>query len=58
MNAIGTWIYLNDSIASLLFQSWKPEEARDGERMRPRPSYARVLEEAEPHLRDLRERAA
>ena len=24
-------LYLNDSIASLLFQSWKPEEARDRE---------------------------
>ena len=113
-------LYLNDSIASLLFQSWKPEEARDREliersrfragvmydflehrldgrtwlmgedftmadcaagpallyagdlfpfaerpaiaayweRLRARPSYARVLEEAEPHLRELRERAA
>ncbi len=113
-------LYLNDSIASLLFQSWKPEEARDRElidrsrfragvmydflehrldgrtwlmgedftmadcaagpallyagdmfpfaerpaiaayweRLRTRPSYARVLEEAEPHLRELRERAA
>lgn len=113
-------LYLNDSIASLLFQSWKPEEARDGEliersrfragvmydflehrldgrtwlmgedftmadcaagpsllyagdlfpfaerpalaayweRLRARPSYARVLEEADPFLRELRERAA
>ena len=113
-------LYLNDSIASLLFQSWKPEEARDGEliersrfragvmydflehrldgrswlmgedftmancaaapallyagehfpfaersaiaayweRLCARPSYARVLEETEPHLRELRERAA
>ena len=113
-------LYLNDSIASLLFQSWKPEEARDQElidrsrfragvmydflehrldgrpwlmgedftmadcaaapallyageqfpfaerpaiaaywdRLRTRPSYTRVLEEAEPHLRELRERAA
>ncbi len=113
-------LYLNDSIASLLFQSWKPEEARDRElidrsrfragvmydflehrldgrpwlmgedftmadcaaapallyageqfpfaerpaiaaywdRLRTRPSYTRVLEEAEPHLRELRERAA
>ena len=113
-------LYLNDAIASLLFQSWKPEEARDREsidrsrfragvlydflehrldgrpwlmgedftmadcaaapallyagdlfpfaerraiaayweRLRARPSYARVLEEAEPHLRELRERAA
>ena len=113
-------LYLNDSIASLLFQSWKPEEGRDREliersrfragvmydflehrldgrswlmgedfsmadcaaapallyagdlfpfaerpaiadywdRLRARPSYARVLEEAEPHLRELRERVA
>jgi len=113
-------LYLNDSIASLLFQSWKPEGARDGdlidrsrfragvmydflehrldgrtwlmgenftmadcaagpallyagdlfpfadrpaiaaywERLCARPSYARVLEEAEPGLRELRERAA
>ena len=113
-------LYLNDSIASLLFQSWKPEEGRDRElidrsrfragvlydflehrldgrpwlmgeeftmadcaaapallyagdlfpfagrpaiaayweRLCARPSYARVLEEAEPHLRELRERAA
>lgn len=113
-------LYLNDSIASLLFQSWKPEEARDREligrsrfragvmydflehrldgrtwlmgedftmadcaagpallyagdlfpfaerpalaayweRLRARPSYARVLEEADPLLRELRERAA
>ena len=113
-------LYLNDSIASLLFQSWKPEEARDREliersrfragvmydflehrldgrtwlmgedftmadcaagpallyagdlfpfaerpalaayweRLRARPSYARVLEEADPFLRELRERAA
>ena len=113
-------LYLNDSIASLLFQSWKPEEARDREliersrfragvmydflehrldgrtwlmgedftmadcaagpallyagnlfpfaerpalaayweRLHARPSYARVLEEADPYLRELRERAA
>ena len=113
-------LYVNDSIATLLFQSWKPEAARDQElidrsrfragvmydfmeqrldgrtwlmgedftmadcaagpallyagdlfpfadrpriaayweRLRTRPSYARVLEEAEPHLRRLRERAA
>ena len=113
-------LYLNDSIASLLFQSWKPEEARDREliersrfragvmydflehrldgrtwlmgedftmadcaagpallyagdlfpfagrpaiagyweRLSARPSYARVLEEADPYLRKLRERAA
>ena len=113
-------LYLNDSIASLLFQSWKPEEVRDGEliergrfragvmynflehrldgrswqmgeeltmadgaaapslpyarenfrfaertaiaaygeRLRARPSYAPILKEAEPHLRELRERAA
>ena len=113
-------LYLNDAIASLLFQSWKPEEGRDRElidrsrfragvlydflehrldgrpwlmgeeftmadcaaapallyagdlfpfagrpaiaayweRLCARPSYARVLEEAEPHLRELRERAA
>ena len=113
-------LYLNDSIASLLFQSWKPEEARDREliersrfragvmydflehrldgrtwlmgedftmadcaagpallyagdlfpfadrraiaayweRLCARPSYARVLKEADPYLRELRERAA
>ena len=113
-------LYLNDSIASLLFQSWKPEEARDREliersrfragvmydflerrldgrpwlmgddftmadcaagpallyagdlfpfadrpaiaayweRLCARPSYARVLEESDPYLRELRERAA
>ena len=113
-------LYLNDSIASLLFKSWKPEVSRDrklikrsrsragvvydflehrldgrawlmgeeftmadcaaatallyvednfpfaerpaiaaySERLNVRPSYARVLEETEPYLRELRDRAA